>query len=125
MPIGRVSLARENEAWGSWGQKSHFSSVERWGSVLVLATLIAAASVNVLSIGFRKMKSNGSCGRNFAGKNDYHFLSKTIFIAFDSVLSPSTTFVTKPKVQKSDPPRFSHYNYMYMPILDTLHKRLT
>ena len=59
--IGRVSLARENEAWG---QECHFSSVEGWGSALFLAALIAAVLVNVPSIGFRKMKSNGSGRRN-------------------------------------------------------------
>ena len=93
--IGPASIARENEVGGSWGQLDHLTHVERWGYVLFSAAIIAAASISVPNTDFPKIVSNGSCGKDFAGKNDYHFLSKTIFIAIDSVLSPSTTFVAK------------------------------
>ena len=35
------------------------------------AAIFTAASISVRCIGFPKMMSNGSCGKDFAGKNDY------------------------------------------------------
>ena len=40
LTIGRASLARENEAGGSWGQEVHIIHVNIWDFVLFLVVII-------------------------------------------------------------------------------------
>ena len=57
--IGRVSLARENEAGGSWGQKVHILHVN---VVLFLVVIIELFQSNNFSYTVRKIITSKSSG---------------------------------------------------------------
>ena len=46
------------------GRKTILTHVVRWDSVMFSAAIITAASISVRCIGFPKMMSNGSCGKD-------------------------------------------------------------
>ena len=60
--IGRVSLARENEAGRSWGQKVHILHVNVYDFVLFLVVIIELFQSNNFSYTVRKIITSKSSG---------------------------------------------------------------
>ena len=60
--IGRVSLARENEAGGSWGQEVHILHVNVKDFVLFLVVIIERFQSNYFSYTVRRIITSRSSG---------------------------------------------------------------